>query len=371
MSTVGVVGGGQLARMLALAGAPLGLSFVFLDPAPDPCAAALGEHLCGAYDDPEQLAELASRADVVTYEFENVPEASIRFLADHVTVFPSAAPLAVARDRLEEKQLFRQLGIATPPFATVDTLADLERAVQTIGLPAVLKTRTLGYDGKGQYVLRQSDDVAIAWESLGGVPLILEGFVSFQREISIIGVRSRNGKSAFYPVAENVHRDGILRLSRSRPNDPSAAQARHYLERLLDRLDYVGVLALELFQVGDSLLANEMAPRVHNSGHWTIEGAVTSQFENHLRAVLGLPLGSTAATGFAAMVNFIGELPAAADVLTVPGAHLHIYGKEPRPGRKIGHATVCAASERELAPGLETLLQLVEPDVAALMAARR
>jgi 5-(carboxyamino)imidazole ribonucleotide synthase len=313
--------------------------------------------------------------DVVTYEFENVPEASIQFLAEHVAVFPSAAPLAIARDRLEEKTLFKQLGIATPAFAVVDTLADLERALQTIGLPAVLKTRTLGYDGKGQYVLQQSDDVAIAWKHLGsvprGVPLILEGFVNFQREISIIGVRSRNGETAFYPLAENVHRDGILRLSRSRPNDPVTAQARQYLERLLDRLDYVGVLALELFQVGDSLLANEMAPRVHNSGHWTIEGVVTSQFENHLRAVLGLPLGSTAATGFAAMVNFIGELPEAADVLMLPGAHLHIYGKEPRPGRKIGHATVCAASERELAPGLEKLLQLVEPDAAALTAARR
>lgn len=371
MSTIGIVGGGQLARMLALAGTPLGLRFVFLDPAPDVCAAPLGEHLCGAYDDPQQLAELARRADVVTYEFENVPEASIRFLAEHVTVFPAALPLAVARDRFEEKTLFRQLGIATPPFALVNSLNDLERAAQTLGLPAVLKTRTLGYDGKGQYVLRQFADVAIAWQQLGGVPLILEAFVNFQREISIIGVRSSRGETAFYPVAENVHRDGILRLSRSWPNDPAAVPARQYLERLLNQLDYVGVLALELFQVGDQLLANEMAPRVHNSGHWTIEGAVTSQFENHLRAVLGLPLGSTAANGFAAMVNFIGELPAADDVLAVPGAHLHIYDKEPRPGRKIGHATVCAASERELAPGLEILLQLVEPDAGALTAARQ
>ena len=371
MSTVGIVGGGQLARMLALAGMPLGLRFVFLDPAPDVCAAPLGLHLCGAYDDPQQLAELAQRADVVTYEFENVPEASIRYLAEHVAVYPSAAPLAVARDRLGEKTLFKELGIATAPFAIVDTLADLERAVQTIGLPAVLKTRTLGYDGKGQYVLRQSADVATAWQELGGVPLILEGFVNFQREISLIGVRSRTGETAFYPVAENVHREGILRLSRSWPDDAAAKPAREYLKRLLDRLDYVGVLALELFQVGDQLLANEMAPRVHNSGHWTIEGAVTSQFENHLRAVLGLPLGSTAANGFAAMVNFIGELPAAADVLAVPGAHLHVYDKEARPGRKIGHATVCAESARELAPGLEELLQLVEPDAAALQAARR
>jgi 5-(carboxyamino)imidazole ribonucleotide synthase len=371
MSTVGIVGGGQLARMLALAGVPLGLRFVFLDPAPAACAASLGKHLCAAYDDPQQLAELARVADVVTYEFENVPDASINFLARHVDVFPSARALAIARDRLAEKALFQQLGIATPPFAAVNSQADLERAVKTIGLPAVLKTRTLGYDGKGQRVLRQASDVVNAWQSLGGVPLVLEGFVNFQREISGIGVRSRTGETAFYPLAENVHRDGILQLSRSRPADPFTALAHQYVEKLLDELEYVGVLALELFQAGDQLLANEMAPRVHNSGHWTIEGAVTSQFENHLRAVLGLPLGSTAANGLAAMVNFIGELPVAADILAVSGAHLHLYGKEPRPDRKIGHATVCAPSERELAPGLEALLQLVEPNAAALKASKR
>ena len=371
MSTVGIVGGGQLARMLALAGIPLGLRFVFLDPAPDVCSAGLGEHLCGDYDDPEQLAELARRADVVTYEFENVPDESIHFLAEHVTVLPSAAPLAAARDRLGEKTLFQSLGIATPPFVAVDSHADLEEAVRHIGLPAVLKTRTLGYDGKGQYVLRTPGDVMPAWQALGGVPLILEGFVHFDREISIIGVRGSDGAVAFYPVAENVHRDGILRVSRSRPQDECAAQAREYLERLLDRLDYVGVLALELFHVGDRLYANEMAPRVHNSGHWTIEGAETSQFENHLRAVLGLPLGSTAAVGVAAMVNFIGELPATADVLAATGAHLHVYGKEPRPGRKIGHATLRATNEHELLPGLERLLQLVQAGATGIAGANK
>ena len=345
---VGVVGAGQLARMLALAGLPLGLRFVFLDPAADACAALLGEHLRGGYSDREQLARLAERADVVTYEFENVPEESIEFLSGRVAVFPDAGSLAIARDRLREKTLFQELGIPTPPFAAVDSLADLKQAVAQIGLPAVLKTRTLGYDGKGQAVLHRTEDLDSAWARLGGVPLVVEGFVRFRREVSVLGVRGRTKETAFYPLAENVHHDGILRLSRSRPGDPLQMQAQVYAQRLFDHLDYVGVLALEMFQVDDTLLANEMAPRVHNSGHWTIEGAETSQFENHLRAILGLPLGGTDAVGHAAMVNFIGQLPDPAQVLAVPGAHLHLYGKEPRPGRKLGHATLRAQNEQDL-----------------------
>lgn len=355
---VGVVGAGQLARMLALAGIPLGLRFAFLDPAADACAAPLGEHLRGDYSDQELLARLAKRADMVTYEFENVSEDSIEFLSKRVAVFPDAGSLATARDRLREKTLFRELGIPTPPFAAVDSLPDLTRAVAQIGLPAVLKTRTLGYDGKGQAVLRRTEDIEPAWARLGSVPLVVEGFVGFRREVSVIGMRGRGGETAFYPLTENVHHKGILRVSRSRPDDPCQTQAQTYVQRLLDYLDYVGVLALELFQMDDALLANEMAPRVHNSGHWTIEGTETSQFENHLRAILGLPLGNTAAVGHAAMMNFVGKLPDPTRVLAVPGAHLHLYGKTPRPGRKLGHVTVRAPYEDTLQTSLDQLLAL-------------
>ena len=356
-TTIGIVGAGQLARMIALAGYPLGLRFLFLDPAADACAAPLGELLQGDYDDPALLQRLADEAQVVTYEFENVPAASIAYLEGHCPVYPNSRSLATARDRLNEKTLLNELGIATAPYATVDSLDDLKQAVATLGLPAVLKTRTLGYDGKGQAVLRSEEDIATAWQQLGGVPLIMEGFVSFEREVSIIAVRSRSGECRFYPLAENIHRDGILHLSLSRPNDPLQALAESYAGKLMEELDYVGVLALEMFQTGDILIANELAPRVHNSGHWTIEGAETSQFENHLRAILDLPLGSTAARGYAAMVNFIGDLPDSRVVLEM-GAHLHLYSKAPRSGRKVAHATLCNEDEAALAKGVAKLLAL-------------
>lgn len=358
MTAVGVIGAGQLARMLAVAGIPLGLRFVFLDPARDASAASLGTHLCAEYDDPVAQARLARLVDVATYEFENVSHAAVEDLAVRVPVLPSSAALSVARDRLREKALFQLLGIPTPWFAAVDSWIGLKRAVADIGLPAVLKTRTLGYDGKGQAVLHRPTDLAAAWARLGGVPLLLESLVEFQREVSVLAVRGRGGETAFYPISENTHRDGVLWLARSRPGDAVAAQAQQYANRLVEHLGYVGVLALELFQVGDALVANEIAPRVHNSGHWTIEGAVTSQFENHLRAILGVPLGSTEATGAVAMVNFVGEIPASHDVLSVPNAHLHLYDKPPRPGRKLGHVTVLADSERELGASLDRLLQL-------------
>ncbi len=336
---VGVIGGGQLARMMALAGIPLGMRFVFLDPAEDACAAVLGEHLLGDYDDEALLSVMADMCDVITYEFENVPASAIAFLDGKIEVHPSEKALATARDRLNEKSLFKNLGIDTVPFATVDSLEELRAAVADIGLPAILKTRTLGYDGKGQALMRSDEDVTKAWEELGGVPLILEGFARFQREISIISVRGRDGEVRFYPLSENHHRDGILDTATSLPKDPKQAQAEGYAQRILEELGYVGVMALELFDTGEALLANEMAPRVHNSGHWSIEGAETSQFENHMRAVAGLPLGSTAARGYAKMVNFIGEVPPAAEVLAVANAHLHDYDKEPKPGRKVGHVT--------------------------------
>jgi 5-(carboxyamino)imidazole ribonucleotide synthase len=351
MTVVGVLGAGQLGRMLALAGYPLGLRFAFLDESPDAPAGHLGDLTVARWDDRVALEAFARSVELVTYEFENVPVAAAERLAAHVPVFPPPRALEVAQDRLNEKNLFRDLDIDTAPFAAVDTRDDLERAVAAIGLPAVLKTRTQGYDGKGQRVLSRSADLDPAFGELGGRPLLLEGFVPFERELSILAARSRNGETAFWPVVENVHRDGILRLSIAPASGLEGAlsdEAAAIAAKTLESLDHVGVLAIELFQHEGRLLANEMAPRVHNSGHWTIEGARTSQFENHLRAVLGLPLGATGATGVSAMVNLIGETPDPATVLGIDGAHLHLYGKPARPLRKLGHVT------------------LVEPDRAAL-----
>ncbi|HEX6310463.1 MAG TPA: 5-(carboxyamino)imidazole ribonucleotide synthase [Acidimicrobiia bacterium] len=345
---VAVLGGGQLGRMLGLAGVPLGLGCRFLDPAADAPARVVGPLVTGALGDEEALTEVAAGAAVVTYEWEGVPAAGARFLeARGYEVLPPPAALDVAQDRLAEKTLFRRLGISTPEFAAVDDRAGLDTAVDRIGLPAVLKTRRGGYDGKGQRVLRTTDDAGGAWEELGGGPLLLEELVPFDREVSIIAVRGRDGATAHWPLVENEHRDGILRVSRAPAprTDPALDdRAAKYATVVLDALGYVGVLAIELFQVDGELLANELAPRVHNSGHWTIEGAATSQFENHLRAVVGWPLGSTAARGVAGMVNCIGAVPDPAAVLAVPGAHLHDYGKAPRPGRKLGHVTVLASA---------------------------
>ena len=358
--TIGVLGGGQLGRMLALAGYPLGLRFRFLDPAPDAPAGHLAEHIASRYDDPAILERFVQGVDLVTYEFENVPVEAARWLAAQVPVLPPPQALETAQDRLNEKQCFQRLDIPTAPFLPVNSRADLDAAVERIGLPAVLKTRRLGYDGKGQAVLHTPDDAPQAWALLGGVPLILEGFVPFDRELSILAVRSRTGSLAFYPLVENHHREGILRLSLAPAPELTPglqAQAERYAARVLETLDYAGVLAIELFQVGDRLLANEMAPRVHNSGHWTIEGAETSQFENHLRAVLGLPLGSTASRGVSAMLNLIGTVPHRAAVLAHPGAHLHLYGKTPRPGRKLGHIALLDTDPPRLRARLDALRQ--------------
>jgi 5-(carboxyamino)imidazole ribonucleotide synthase len=266
-------------------------------------------------------------------------------------VLPPPVALDVAQDRLREKELCRRLGIGTPAFAPVDDRAGLDRAAKELGLPAVLKTRRGGYDGKGQVVLRESDDTERGWAEVGGVPLILEAHVPFDRELSVLAVRGRDGETACWPLVENHHEGGILRRSFAPAPDLSARlqqSGEQLAGRMLDELEYVGVLAVELFDVAGELLVNELAPRVHNSGHWTIEGAVTSQFENHLRAILGWPLGSTAAVGVNAMVNCVGALPDPSAVLAVPGAHLHDYGKAPRPGRKVGHVTVTAGDAEEL-----------------------
>ncbi|PKM12610.1 MAG: 5-(carboxyamino)imidazole ribonucleotide synthase [Gammaproteobacteria bacterium HGW-Gammaproteobacteria-3] len=357
---IGVLGAGQLARMLALAGKPLGLQFIFLDPAPESCAAEVGEHLQGAYTDRALLAQLAQRCDVVTYEFENVPVEIIDLIAEQTPVYPPAKALAVAQDRLLEKNFFRDLGIATAPYAAVNSLAELERAISDIGWPAILKTRTLGYDGKGQALTRSSEDLAGALEQLQGAPAIVEGFVAFQREVSIIAARSVSGAIVYYPLSENQHRNGILRLAKSSANDPLQSEAEVIITRLLEALDYVGILALELFDLNGHLVANEFAPRVHNSGHWTIEGSETSQFENHLRAILDQPLGDTATRGFAAMQNFIGGTPSLAEVLAIPKAHMHLYNKAPRKGRKVAHATLRADNPEELAEQVAVLKHLAD-----------
>lgn len=345
MSNIGIIGGGQLGRMLALAAYPLGARVSFLDPAPDAPMTHLAKQICGAYDDECALARLGRASDVVTYEFENVPVASSEYIAQYTRIFPPPTALRVSQDRWLEKNLFASLDIPTTRYAPVNSFAELEDALRTIGLPAVLKTRRMGYDGKGQFVIQAPNDVSQAWAQLGSDPLLLESHVLLTRELSILALRGQDGASAFYPIVENHHRDGILRLSLAPAPDTSPSlqeRAQTYAHRVLDTLDYVGILAIEFFQVGEDLLANEMAPRVHNSGHWTIEGAETSQFENHIRAIAGLPLGSTAPRGQSAMLNFIGTLPDVNSLLNIPGAHVHLYDKAPRPGRKLGHVTIVA-----------------------------
>ena len=370
--TIGILGGGQLGYMLALAGYPLGLHFRFFDPSPEAPVGRIAARVTAEYSDQAALDKFGNGLELVTYEFENVPAAAVRYLAERVSVFPSPAALEAAQDRLREKQLFRDLGIATTEFAAVATAEGLDAAVRKIGLPAVLKTCRMGYDGKGQWLLRSAGDVGRAKQemSVGGrpvtqaangqgeAPFILERFVSFARELSVLAVRGRTGEIAVYPLVENHHRGGILRLSLApapRLDAGIQREGEDAARRMFEALQYVGVLAIEFFEKDGHLLANEMAPRVHNSGHWTIEGAVTSQFENHLRAVMGLPLGSTSAIGSSAMLNLIGDVPEPGDILSIRDAHLHLYGKTPRAGRKLGHVTLRAGSSEQLASRLAEL----------------
>ncbi len=356
--TIGILGGGQLGYMLALAGYPLGLHFRFLDPSPQAPVGRIAHRVTAEYSDHEALEKFAHGLELVTYEFENVPVEAARFLAKHAPVYPPPEALEAAQDRLSEKNLFRKLGITTTAIAEVDAAKEIDAAVKKIGLPAVLKTRRMGYDGKGQWILRTPEDVQFVKKEFPDTPLLLESFVAFQRELSILAVRSRSGETAFYPLVENHHRGGILRLSIApAPKLSSVLQqaGERAAQRVMQELNYVGVLAIEFFECNGELVANEMAPRVHNSGHWSIEGAATSQFENHLRAVVGLPLGSTATTGVSAMLNLIGEVPDAAEVLAILDAHLHLYGKSLRPGRKVGHVTLQSASFEELSRRLGQL----------------
>ena len=363
MTRVGIVGGGQLGRMLALAGYPLDIRCTVLDPAPDASASQVTPSIRGAYDDPGALAELASDADVITYEFENVPVEALRSVAERTPVYPPLEALEAAQDRLLEKALFEKIGIDAASFAPVDSSRSLAEALDRIGVPALIKTRRLGYDGKGQGVIHDPRLAEATWQSLGGAPSILEGLVPFDREMSIVAVRGRDGDTAFYPLVENVHRDGILDITRA-PAPGLSTELQHAAEQhasqMMDALGYVGVLAIEMFQLGERLLGNEIAPRVHNSAHWTIEGSETSQFENHLRAITGLPLGATTPVGLCAMVNLIGSAPDLGAVMTIPGAHVHLYGKTPRPGRKIGHVTLRSEDSLALEASLLQLKALVD-----------
>ena len=374
MSTIGILGGGQLARMLALAGAPLGARFLIVDSVADACAGQVAPLVVADWRDFAELEKLAARIDVATFDFENVPADTAHWLTEHTRVSPNPRALALAQDRLAEKTMFRELGLDTPAFATVDNREDLGRAARAIGYPAVLKTRRLGYDGKGQYRLRSEADLDAAWQALSGAPSILEAWVPFDREVSVIAVRGGDGTFSTYPLVQNWHADGILAASLAPAPDSAGLEpvAIGHARAIAEHLDYIGVFALELFVKDGKLFGNEMAPRVHNSGHWSIEGAPCSQFENHVRAVLGLPLGDTAALGHSVMLNWIGELPDATPVLAEPRAHWHDYGKSPRAGRKVGHATLCAETRAQLSERLERVAralgrgQQVAPVIAAL-----
>jgi len=357
---VGIVGGGQLGRMLALAGYPLGLEFLVLDPARAAPAGAVAPLLHGGFTDAKLLAHLARSCQVITFDWENVPAASLAALrrVHGGRICPPSAALAAGQDRVAEKRLFERLGIPTTRWHAVSSRRSLERAIASIGMPGVLKTRRLGYDGKGQQIVGSGADAARAWRELGSVPLLYEEWVPFDCEVSIIGARNGRGEVAVYPLCGNVHGAGILRLTLA-PFGTARWQrlAARYLRRVLGYFRYRGILTIEFFVRRGRLIANEMAPRVHNSGHWTIEGAATSQFENHLRAILDLPLGATRALGHCAMLNLIGRLPSRATVLALEGVHLHEYGKSPRRGRKVGHLTVVEPSAARRDARLRRLLR--------------
>jgi len=338
--------------MLALAGYPLGIQCMFLDRSASAPAAQVAPIITAELDDPAQLAALAASNDVLTFDWENISAGALAPLETMTKVRPPPGALDVSQDRLSEKALFSRLRIPVARHAAIGSEQELVEAARTVGLPGVLKTRRFGYDGKGQYVIRDHAQIEEAWTASGGGDLIYEKFQEFSREVSLVGARSARGQTAFYPLAANSHGGGILHYNVAPfTNSRLERSAQIYLKRLMNALAYVGVLTVEFFVVKGRLIANEMAPRVHNSGHWTIEGCVTSQFENHLRAICDLPLGSTRPLGHAAMINFLGEMPDRERLLAIDGLAFHDYGKEARPGRKLGHCTILKrrAAERNLA----------------------
>jgi 5-(carboxyamino)imidazole ribonucleotide synthase len=351
-SRVGIVGAGQLGRMMALAGYPLGVSSLFLDRSADTPGGQVAPIVVADLQDPEALNELARRSEVVTFDWENISGAALAPIEALTRVRPPRAALVVSQDRIAEKALFQRLRIPVAAHGAVDSREQLFALLKRLGMPGILKTRRMGYDGKGQRVIRSNEDASQALESMGGEGLIYERFQRFSREVSIIGARSASGQFACYPLSANTHGDGILRYSVA-PYVHAGLErsARTYLKRVMAELSYVGILTIEFFVVEGRLVANEMAPRVHNSGHWTIEGCLCSQFENHLRAICDMPLGDTRPLGHLAMVNFLGQMPKRDELLSIPGLAYHDYGKAPRPGRKIGHCTILKgrAAERNLA----------------------
>ncbi|XID74933.1 5-(carboxyamino)imidazole ribonucleotide synthase [Alkanindiges sp. WGS2144] len=368
IQSIGIFGGGQLGRMLAQAALPLGLQCTFYESSTDCPSAALGQVIDNTQ--PNALQTFMQSADVFSLEFENTPLTDADVLTQSKTLYPSRQALAIAQNRLSEKALFDELNIPVAPYSAIHSLQDLQKAAAKQGLPLVVKTATGGYDGKGQFVVREASHIEQAWAELGkAVPLIAESFVQFSREVSIIAVRGQDGEVRTWPLAENHHHQGILSHSIVPAPNSSDLQpvATDYISRLLNHLNYVGVLTLELFVTPQGLLANEMAPRVHNSGHWSIEGAVCSQFENHMRAVAGLPLGSTELVKPTVMVNIIGKHPDKADILALNGAHLHLYGKSERTGRKLGHITLMPVDSSQLTQLCQQLAQLL-PEPLALTA---
>jgi 5-(carboxyamino)imidazole ribonucleotide synthase len=345
---IGILGAGQLGRMLALAGYPLGHSFVFFDQSVGESTLGIGSTHIGSFSDEAALSKFARECDVITYEFENVPCEAARFLASTVPVYPPPEALEVSQDRVVEKNFLLDLGIATPRFESASSESELVDACNRVGFPCIAKTRRFGYDGKGQARITDPSALPDAWKTLGGAPLIVEGFVHFSRELSVIAARDTHGAIAIYPLAHNIHNNGILYRTEIPAPDLSQNlrhEAQAIATKILEKLNYVGVLAIELFQVGEHLLANEMAPRVHNSGHATMDGMVTGQFENHIRAVSGMHLGSTEPQARSVMYNLVGTIPSPSELSAIPDAKIHLYGKTPRAGRKLGHITLLNPAE--------------------------
>ena len=355
---IGVLGSGQLGRMLALSAYPLGHEMCFLVSSAEDPSSLLG-NIFIQNGSQEIIEDFANNSDVVTYESENTAISIVKEISQKTTVFPSAKSLYTTQHRGREKSLFDKLNIPCAPYQMVNNLSELKIAVENIGLPAILKTATDGYDGKGQFLIQSNSQLDQAWKSMSGVESILEGFVNFKRELSLVAVRGVDNSHEYYPLVENSHHNGILRLTIAPAQNISPKlqqQAESYMCSLLDEMNHVGVLTIELFETDNNLVVNEMAPRVHNSGHWTIEGARTSQFENHIRAITETPLGDTSCTHkYSAMINIIGEQGPIDKALTLKNAHLHLYNKTEREGRKLGHITITANTLDDLNTSLETL----------------
>jgi 5-(carboxyamino)imidazole ribonucleotide synthase len=363
---IGVLGAGQLGRMLALAGIPLGIEFVFYDNKPQSCAAGLGKFICAEFSDQQKLSEFADQVDVITLETENVPIATLEFVINKAPVFPGSDAVAVTQDRIREKEFFNRLGIPTARYFQVDTGSALRQIATQHKHTLMIKSRRFGYDGKGQMQLDHPDQANTIWQCLGQQPLIAEQRIAFNREVSIISVRRQSGEMCFYPLVENYHLDGILFRSHSQKNDPRQALAEEYAQRVMQALNYVGVLTIEFFDCDGELVANEIAPRVHNSGHWSIDAATTSQFENHLRAILNLPLGETSLEREFVMYNIISRMPDKSALLAIKGLHLHDYAKSSAMKRKLGHITLCNPTEKECSV-VERILVQDEPSQASYL----